>query len=147
MLNKVDGNNLIEMYKYDELRYNVKINRWSVINVDYTKNKTKIEFLSFSAGVQINQNSILIFGGYDNSESEKPDNSCFCIEVDVTRSSVQVKNYNQSPLPYAEGFWNNNPVVHNGKVYGLQNITDQQGELTAVADDRRVIIFNGERWL
>lgn len=38
-------------------------------------------------------------------------------------------------------------MVHNGKVYGLQNITDQQDELTAVADDRRVIVFNGERWL
>jgi hypothetical protein len=29
----------------------------------------------------------------------------------------------------------------------LQNITDQQDELTAIADERRVIIFNGERWI
>jgi hypothetical protein len=32
-------------------------------------------------------------------------------------------------------------------VIALQNITDQQDELTAIADDRKVIIFNGERWL
>lgn len=56
------------------------------------------------------------------------------MDVDVNRSTVQIKNYNLAPLPYAEGFWNNNPVIHNGKVYALQNITDQQDELTAIAD-------------
>lgn len=65
------------------------------------------------------------------------------MEVDVAKSLVQIRNFNQCPLPYAEGFWNNSPVIHNGKVFGLQNITDQQDELTAVADDRRVVVFNG----
>jgi hypothetical protein len=37
-------------------------------------------------------------------------------------------------LAYAEGFWNNNPYVHNGRVVALQNVTDQQDELTAIAD-------------
>jgi len=39
---------------------------------------------------------------------------------------VQVKNYNYVTLPTSEGFWNNNPIIHNGKVYATQNITDQQ---------------------
>lgn len=69
------------------------------------------------------------------------------MEVDADKSSVYIKNYNDAPLPYAEGFWNNNPIIHKNKVYGIQNITDQQDELTAVADDRRVIIFNGDRWI
>lgn len=60
---------------------------------------------------------------------------------------MAVRNYNTTPLPYAEGFWNNNPILHRGRVVALQNITDQQDELTALADERRVIIFNGERWL
>ena len=46
-------------------------------------------------------------------------------------------------LPYAEGFWSNNPIVYNNKVYALQNITDEQDDLTAIADERRVLIFNG----
>lgn len=65
------------------------------------------------------------------------------MQVDSVKSSVQIKNFNEYPLPYAEGFWSNNPIIYNGKVYGLQNITDQQDELTAVADDRRVVVFNG----
>jgi hypothetical protein len=60
---------------------------------------------------------------------------------------VLVKNYNTNPLPYAEGFWNNHAIIHKKSVYALQNVTDQHDELTALADERRVIVFNGERWL
>ena len=60
---------------------------------------------------------------------------------------MTVRNYNHTPLPYAEGFWSNNPILHRRRLIGLQNITDQQDELTALADERRVVIFNGESWL
>lgn len=61
----------------------------------------------------------------------------------IDKNLVQVKNYNTTPLPYAEAFWDNNPIVYHQKIYALQNITDEQDELTALADERRVIIFNG----
>ena len=38
-----------------------------------------MELLSFSAGVQINHNEILVFGGYDNSEYEQPKRICFSL--------------------------------------------------------------------
>ena len=69
------------------------------------------------------------------------------MEVNASRGLVYIKNYNKCPLPYAEGFWNNNPIIFEGNVYALQNITDQQDELTAIADDRRLLVFNGERWI
>jgi hypothetical protein len=47
---------------------------------------------------------------------------------------ASVRNYNKPALPFAEGFWNNNPIIHNGKIYALQNITDQQDIQSAVAD-------------
>lgn len=56
------------------------------------------------------------------------------MEVDLIRNEVKIKNYNKYMLPYAEGFWNNNPIVHNGKVYALQNVTDIQDNQTAIAD-------------
>ena len=65
------------------------------------------------------------------------------IIVLVDKNLVQVKNYNKTPLAYAQAFWENNPIIYHQKIYALQNITDQQNELTAVADQRRVIIFNG----
>jgi hypothetical protein len=101
-----------------------------------------MELLSFSAGVQINHNEILVFGGYDNSEYEQPKRICFSLigiyssinSVNLEKGAVRVKNHTTTPLPFAEGFWNNNPIVHNGKVYALQNINDPQDELTAIAD-------------
>ena len=47
------------------------------------------------------------------------------IIVNVEKNLVTVKNYNMNPLPYAEGFWNNNPIIHGKRVIALQNITDQ----------------------
>ena len=72
------------------------------------------------------------------------------IDIDIVNSNralVTVRNYNTTPLTYAEGFWNNNPVIYKNRVYALQNITDQHDELTAIADERRVVVFTGERWL
>jgi hypothetical protein len=69
------------------------------------------------------------------------------LSVSIERNLVKVKNYNTNPLPYAEGFWNNNPIIYNQTVYALQNITDQHDEQTALADERRVIMFNGDRWI
>jgi len=57
-----------------------------------------------------------------------------------------VKNH-RIRLPFEEGFWNNNPTIHNGKIYSLQNINDPQDELTAIADEKRVLIFDGDRWI
>ncbi len=64
----------------------------------------------------------------------------------MERKVFSVRNYNTMPLPYAEAFWDNNPILHQGAVYALQNITDQHDELTAIADERRVIVFNGQNW-
>ena len=50
------------------------------------------------------------------------------------KNSVRVKNFNSTPLVQAEGFWSNNPLIYNRHLYGLQNVTDQQDELTAIAD-------------
>ena len=103
--------------------------------------------MSFSAGVQINQREVFIFGGYDNSQAERPQKTSFVLDVDASKSTVWIKNFNQFALPEAEGFWNNNPIVNNGKIFALQNITDRHDELTALADDRKVVIFNGNGWL
>lgn len=58
----------------------------------------------------------------------------FIYQVNPDKGSVKVRNLTTTPLPFAEGFWNNNPLIHNRKVYALQNINDPQDELTAIAD-------------
>lgn len=135
-------------------RYSIKSNRWIAVTVDMPRNVPTLELLSFSSAVQINESEILVFGGYDNTEAEKPDRICYTLHsntflniVNLEKKIFSVKNYNTTPLPYAEAFWDNNPVIHQNEVITLQNITDQQDELTAIADERRVIIFNGESWI
>jgi hypothetical protein len=39
-----------------------------------------MELLSFSAAVQINEGELLVFGGYDNSEYEKPERLCYTLQ-------------------------------------------------------------------
>lgn len=50
------------------------------MKIDDEKNDDKMELLSFSAGLQINENEILVFGGYDNSETEQPKGVCFSLK-------------------------------------------------------------------
>jgi hypothetical protein len=52
-----------------KFRYSIKKDKWIVVKIEYDRNEDKMELLSFSAGVQINENEILLFGGYDNSET------------------------------------------------------------------------------
>lgn len=79
----------------------MRSNRWTVVDIRYGAGIQKIEFLSFSAAVQINQNSVIVFGGYDNTDLEKPEKTFFVMDIDADRSSVIIKNYNDAQLPYA----------------------------------------------
>ena len=52
--------------------YSVRSNRWIVVNIESSRSIPPLELLSFSAAVQVNERDILVFGGYDNTEFEKP---------------------------------------------------------------------------
>lgn len=43
-----------------------------VVGIESPRGVPPLELLSFSAGLQINERDLLVFGGYDNSELEKP---------------------------------------------------------------------------
>jgi uncharacterized protein YbaA (DUF1428 family) len=50
------------------------------------RNVPTLELLSFSAAVQINEAEILVFGGYDNTESERPDRICYTLQGTIVSS-------------------------------------------------------------
>ena len=54
-------------------------NRWIVVNIESAKGVPPLELLSFSAAVQINEKDILVFGGYDNSELERPERVSYAL--------------------------------------------------------------------
>ena len=57
----------------------MRSNRWIVVNIETPRGVPPLELLSFSAGVQINEREILVFGGYDNSEMERPERLCYSL--------------------------------------------------------------------
>lgn len=46
----------------------------------------------------------------------------YSVEGAPEKLEIHPTNINVFPLPDGEGFWDNNPIVHNKKVFALQNI-------------------------
>ncbi|CAD8141350.1 unnamed protein product [Paramecium octaurelia] len=71
---------------------------------------------SMMCSIQIEQNQLMIFGGY--LENNKGSKECTILEInDKTAKVIQTKQ-----LPQAEGFWNNVPLIHQGRILALQNV-------------------------
>jgi histone acetyltransferase (RNA polymerase elongator complex component) len=108
--------------------------------------KNDFTFLSSSACSQINKTQILIFGGTMESYSKKSRQS-FLLEINFNREGKEnhiAKGLNKFVLPYAEGFWNNVPIIYEGNLYCLQNIPNENN-LNIVYNDRRKILKFNER--
>ena len=56
-----------------------------------------------------------------------------------------IKYVNQKNPPIAEGFWNQQGIVHNGMIYCLQNV-DGEEENDCLEDRKNILIFNGKTW-
>lgn len=56
-----------------------------------------------------------------------------------------MRNIGTYPLPQAEGFWDNTPIIAGNQVIALQNVSDVDNT-SAVVDERSVLIFNGRQW-
>ncbi|CAD8147376.1 unnamed protein product [Paramecium pentaurelia] len=70
---------------------------------------------SMMCSIQIEQNQLMLFGGY--SENNKGSKECTILEInDKTAKVIQTKQ-----LPQAEGFWNNIPIIYQGRILALQN--------------------------
>jgi hypothetical protein len=57
----------------------------------------------------------------------------------------RIKDINLKPLPLAEGFWNSLPVIHNKKMYCLQNVPDPDSN-NCIEQRRNILVFNGRLW-
>ena len=64
----------------------------------------------------------MVMGGYD--ESNFGQKQTYILRVDPI--GVFIKDVNMYPLPFAEGFWNNTPIIQNKLVFVLQNVSQGQ---------------------
>ncbi|CAD8138525.1 unnamed protein product [Paramecium octaurelia] len=94
---------------------------------------------SMMCSIQIDQNQLMIFGGY--YENNKGSKECMILEINETTAKV----VETKQLPQPEGFWNNTPLIYQGRVWALQNVVqDIHGNCSQ--DQRRILIFDGQNW-
>ena len=140
-------NNMIERYCPIE-------NMWSIVHVKSESKLNDFTLLSSSACCQINKNQIFVFGGTYEDYSQKSAQS-FLLEVinknDINKSRTLnderydinvIKCINEKPLIYAEGFWNNSPIIFESELYCLQNIPNKNNLNTVYNDRRRILKFS-----
>ena len=53
---------------------------------------------------------------------------------------------NKKPLPFAEAFWNNNPIIQGQTLLALQNISNEFENDVCYEGKRRVLSFNSHEW-
>lgn len=117
------------------------------MNKDITK-KFNL-FYANQAGIQINPNEILIFGGITHNSLGVTETYLIEVESLVTPNNRKSIRYyarwiNQKPLISAEGFSGLRPIIYDRKVVSLQNISCGQTEL--YEKEKRFIEFNMYEW-
>ena len=66
----------------------------------------------------------------------------FILECD--HNEYEIKHINQKNPPLAEGFWNQQAIIHQGRMFALQNVDGEENE--CAEDKRSLLIFNGKTW-
>jgi hypothetical protein len=64
----------------------------------------------------------MVMGGYNKDDMGQK--QTFIIRVDPGETSI--RDVNTYPLPFAEGFWNNIPIIQNKMIFLLQNVSEGQ---------------------
>lgn len=83
----------------------------------------------------------MVIGGYD--ENNLGYKQTYILKVEDS-GATSIRDVNTYPLPVAEGFWNNNPIVHKKMVFALQNVST--GENDCSESVRRILSFDGATW-
>ncbi|CAD8143838.1 unnamed protein product [Paramecium octaurelia] len=123
-------------------RYDTFTNKWEYINPEIDpleSSKFQTTFQSASC-VQINQNNIFVFGGYDNEDRGVHFSFLLNFEQDIHK----IRQVDTRPLLYPEGFWNNQVIIHDHKMFVLQNIEIEANHIDE--NNRCLLCFDGYRW-
>ena len=130
-------------------KYTIKEDRWVVLDpkLGGVQPEHFFALLSNSCCLQINKNDIMVFGGYmeDNSGSSQTFLFTFDHNNNDDDDNTTIKCVNEKVLPFGEGFWNNQAIVHERQVFALQNISHDKNE-DCLEDKRRILLFNGQEW-
>jgi len=129
-------------------RYHISDNIWEV--VDYKSKLTfdNVDLPSCSSSVQLNPSQIIVFGGVLKNSTKS--NMAIILEVDDKLGQGEdrhlVKNKLKYNLPVKEAFCDPQAVIHEGKIFVLQNHDVPNMPDSVRMDTRRLLCFDGFEW-
>lgn len=139
----------IDLGKLDDNieRYNIALDRWEIMRLSPSIRK-QYRPMCFSAGVQINDKDIYIFGGnYDYLGEKTSQSYIFRIQNDE-KGNTQFVNIDKFPLPIAERFdCNNQVIVYDNHLFCLQNLKKPKKEIKKGEFAKRILICDGNSWI
>jgi hypothetical protein len=83
----------------------------------------------------------MVLGGYDRENNGQKQTYILRIE---DNGDTCIREINTFPLPEAEGFWNNNPIIHKKMIFALQNVS--VGHSDCSESVRKILSFDGNSW-
>ncbi|CAD8060516.1 unnamed protein product [Paramecium sonneborni] len=123
-------------------RYDTYTDKWEYVTLkDNPIESTQVpNIYQCSSCIQINKDNIFVFGGYDNDD--KGVKLSFLLNIDQNQHKIH--QVNTKPLPYPEGFWNNQVIIHDHKLFVLQNIEVETNQIDE--ENRSLLCFDGYKW-
>lgn len=130
-------------------RYTIATDSWLTLHMKPSDRIGGFVLTSQACCRQINSKHIFVFGGY--SEERNISNQSFVLEVDEEssekgRRGFEIKYINKKRLIFAAPFWEKQPIIHNNKLYCLQNIITHSNPKLSYCVSRRVLCFDGKKW-
>ena len=135
-------------YSKDE-GHNTLIERYCLLNKFWTTVTPQVNGDHFvyplSASSIINANEIFVFGGI--KEDRAGTNVSFVLTVDKENTNEKKQWYEgitsigEANLPFADGFWNPQTIIHQNVLYAIQNISGKGNVLGA-----RLLVYRDKAW-
>ena len=132
-------------------RFDSATNKWQEIALETGSispmSKAFFRVLSLSGCLQVSYDTIFVFGGtYEDYQNKSNGSYLIRVRKDTIfqeRPELhEIVGVNEHLLPVAEGFWNQQAIVHNRQIFALQNVSkDGDGESVCL-DKRRVLLFD-----
>ena len=121
---------IVEKLDYNKWKNDPRF-KWTYIELEDvcgSKRSNYKLFYAAQAAIQINPNEIFVFGGCDHKNAGTQES--YIIEIETitnkenrTNTRYYARMMNEKPLLTGEGFHEMKPVIFDGKIYCLQNIS------------------------
>ncbi len=127
-------------------RFDLYLQKWELVEYKLSETLQQLNFslLCLGACVQLNSNSIYVFGGSFADQNEEKSAQSYIVQIEEKNEgdAHTIQFFNEYTLPFADSFWNPQVIVENKNLYCLQNVSHEQQIGAVYLDRKRILRFN-----